>query len=79
MDVPRSSTRFELRGATQPKEAPVTISTTCKGCGVELVAEDEDALVGVVQSHLAEAHASGHRPSREQVLSVIRARASRES
>jgi predicted small metal-binding protein len=56
----------------------MTISTTCKGCGVELVATDEDELVSKVQAHLAEAHPGGHRPSREQVLSVIRARDARE-
>jgi hypothetical protein len=33
----------------------MTISTTCKGCGVELTAEDEDELVSAVQAHLAEA------------------------
>ena len=57
----------------------MTISTTCKGCGVELTAEDEDELVSAVQAHLAEAHPGGHSPSREQVLSVIRARGASES
>ena len=52
----------------------MTISTTCKGCGLELTANDEDELVSEVQAHLAEAHPGGHAPSREQVLSVIRAR-----
>jgi len=52
----------------------MTISTTCKGCGLELSAEDEDELVPMVQAHIAEAHAGGHRPSEEQVRSVIRAR-----
>jgi uncharacterized protein DUF1059 len=52
----------------------VSISTTCKGCGVVLTAEDEDALVSEVQAHLAEAHPGRHSPSREQVLSVIRSR-----
>jgi len=56
----------------------MTISTTCKGCGLELSAPDEDALVSKVQAHLAEAHSGGHTPSREQVLSVIRARDTRE-
>jgi len=56
----------------------VTISTTCKGCGVVLTAEDEDSLVSAVQAHLAEAHPGGHSPSREQVLSVIRARNANE-
>jgi hypothetical protein len=52
----------------------VSISTTCKGCGVVLTAEDEDALVAEVQAHLAEAHPGGHSPSRDQVLAVIRSR-----
>jgi predicted small metal-binding protein len=52
----------------------VSISTTCKGCGLVLTADDEDALVSKVQAHLAEAHPGGHSPSRDQVLSVIRAR-----
>jgi hypothetical protein len=52
----------------------VSISTTCKGCGVVLTAEDEDALVAGVQAHLAEAHPGGHSPSRDQVLAVIRSR-----
>jgi len=57
----------------------MTISTTCKGCGLELSAADEDALVLEVQAHVAAAHAKGHTPSREQVLAVIRARGTRES
>ena len=57
----------------------MTISTTCKGCGLELTAQDEDQLVGAVQAHVAEVHASGHTPSREQILAVIRARGTRES
>lgn len=57
----------------------VTISTTCKGCGLELTAKDEDQLVGAVQAHVAEVHATGHTPSREQILAVIRARGTRES
>ncbi|MEA2217885.1 MAG: hypothetical protein QOJ35_511 [Solirubrobacteraceae bacterium] len=56
----------------------MTISTTCKGCGVELTAADEDALVSELQAHLAEAHPGGHRPSHEQVLSVIRSRGTPE-
>jgi len=57
----------------------MAISTTCKGCGLELTAEDEDALVSAVQAHLAEAHPGGHSPSPDQVRAVIRARAARES
>jgi predicted small metal-binding protein len=57
----------------------MTISTTCKGCGVELTAKDEDELVSAVQAHIAELHSAGHTPSRDQVLSVIRARGTRES
>jgi predicted small metal-binding protein len=43
-------------------------STVCKGCSLELSAQTEEELVLVVQQHVAEAHAAGHRPSREQVL-----------
>lgn len=57
----------------------MSISTTCKACGLELAAKDENELVSEVQAHLAEAHPGSHRPSREQVLSVIRARGARES
>ncbi len=57
----------------------MSISTTCKGCGVVLTADDEDALVSAVQAHLAETHPGGHSPSREQVLAVIRARNANES
>jgi hypothetical protein len=53
----------------------MTISTTCKGWGIEITGEDEDDLVAQVQRHLAAVHPSGHSPSREQVLAVIRARA----
>jgi predicted small metal-binding protein len=54
--------------------ADVTVSTKCKGCGVELTADDEEQLVEMVQAHLVDAHPGGHRPSREQVLAVIRTR-----
>ncbi len=57
----------------------MSISTTCKGCGVVLTADDDDALVSAVQAHLAETHPGGHSPSREQVLAVIRARNVNES
>jgi len=39
-----------------------------------LEAEGEDELVTILQTHIAEAHASGHTPTREQVLAVIRKR-----
>ena len=55
------------------------IAITCKGCGIELTADTEDALVSAVQAHIAEAHPHGHDPSREQVLSIIRKRGTRES
>lgn len=48
------------------------ISTTCKGCGLVFEAETEDELVTQVQAHIADAHAHGHTPTREQVLDVIR-------
>ena len=51
-----------------------TITTVCKGCGIEFTGKDEDDLVRQVQAHIAEAHPTGHAPSREQVLAVIRAR-----
>jgi hypothetical protein len=57
----------------------MTITTTCKGRGAELAASNEEELVSVVQAHLIEAHPGDHSPSREQVLSVIRARGTRES
>ena len=50
------------------------VSTTCKACGVEFVADDEDGLVTQVQAHIAEAHDRGHSPTREQILAVIRRR-----
>lgn len=50
------------------------LTTTCKGCGIEMVADDEEHLVSAVQEHLADAHGGAHRPSREQVLAVIRKR-----
>ena len=56
----------------------MSVSTTCKGCGVALTADDEDALVTKVQAHLAEAHPGGHSPSREQVLAVLRTRDANE-
>ena len=57
----------------------MTISTTCNGCELELIAEDEDELILQVQAHLAEAPAGGHSPSHEQVRAVIRARGIRGS
>jgi hypothetical protein len=50
------------------------LTITCKGCGAELSAEDEEALVTEVQAHLAAAHPRGHEPSREQILAIIRRR-----
>ncbi len=50
------------------------VSTRCKGCGIDLEAEGEDELVTIVQAHIAEAHARGHTPTRDQVLAVIRKR-----
>ncbi len=32
----------------------MTVSTTCKGCGLELTADDENELISEVQVHLAE-------------------------
>ena len=52
----------------------MTVTTKCKGCGVEFTADDEEELVEMVRAHLVDAHPSGHSPSREQVLAVIRAR-----
>ncbi len=52
----------------------MAVTTLCKGCAAELRAETEDELVLEVQRHVAQAHAAGHSPSREQVLKVIRAR-----
>ena len=57
----------------------MALSTTCKGCGLELKGNTEDELVAAVQEHIADAHAHGHTPSREQVLEVIRGRQSRDS
>ena len=52
----------------------MSVSTTCKGCGLEFVGKDEEDLVTQVQVHIAEAHAHGHAPSRDQVREVIRKR-----
>jgi predicted small metal-binding protein len=52
----------------------MSVSTTCKGCGLEFVGKDEEDLVTQVQAHIAEAHAHGHAPSRDQVREVIRKR-----
>jgi predicted small metal-binding protein len=56
----------------------MTISTICKACGTELHGADEGELVTAVQQHIAEAHDRGHRPSREQILAVIRRRLGHE-
>lgn len=55
------------------------VTVTCKGCGVELSAETEEELVSEVQTHIADAHPHGHEPSREQVLSIIRKRGTRQA
>ena len=55
------------------------LTTTCKGCGIELSGATEDELVSAVLAHLETAHAKGHEPSREQVLSIIRKRGVHES
>ena len=57
----------------------MSVSTTCKGCGLEFVGKDEEDLVTQVQAHIAAAHAHGHAPSREQVREVIRRRSARTS
>lgn len=57
----------------------MTVSTTCRGCGVEITGADEEDLISKVQAHLAEAHPGGHSPSREQVRSVLRTRAGQQS
>ena len=55
----------------------MSLTTTCKGCGIELEGVDEDDLVIQVQRHLDEVH-PGHRPTRDQIRDVIRKRADRE-
>ena len=55
------------------------LSISCKGCGIELSGETEDELVTAVQEHIAQEHARGHDPSREQVLAIIRKRGAHES
>ena len=52
----------------------MSVTTTCKGCGIEFVGKDEEDLVTQVQAHVAEAHAHAHTPSREHVREVIRKR-----
>jgi hypothetical protein len=56
----------------------MTVSTSCKGCGVEFTADDDNGLASQLAAHLAEAHPGGHTPSHEQILSVIRARRVRD-
>lgn len=56
----------------------MAVSTRCKGCGLKLEAANEDKLIDAVQRHLAEKHARGHEPSREQIRTVIRARGDHE-
>jgi predicted small metal-binding protein len=57
----------------------MSVRTTCKACGVEFTADDEDGLVTQVQAHIAEMHDRGHSPSREQILAVIRRRHGRDA
>ncbi len=45
----------------------MTLSLTCKRCGAEIAAEDEDELVTQVQIHVRD-HDPGHVPSREHIL-----------
>jgi hypothetical protein len=55
----------------------MSVTTTCKGCGLKFVGKDEEDLVTQVQAHIAEAHAHGHTPSRDQVREVVRKRRAR--
>jgi predicted small metal-binding protein len=57
----------------------MTVTTSCKGCGIEFTAEDEDTLATQLAAHLREAHPGGHSPSHEQILAVIRARTERQA
>jgi predicted small metal-binding protein len=50
------------------------VVTKCKGCGIELVAPDEEQLIDEVQAHIAEAHPHGHAPTRDHIRAVIRSR-----
>jgi predicted small metal-binding protein len=52
----------------------MSVSSTCKGCGLKFTAENEGGLADQVLAHITEAHASGHTPTREQVLAIIRKR-----
>jgi predicted small metal-binding protein len=52
----------------------MSITTTCKGCGMEFAAEDEDQLADKVLAHVKEVHQHGHTPTRERILTVIRKR-----
>lgn len=57
----------------------MALTTACRGCGVELTAETEDELVTLVQAHIADVHAHGHTPTREQVIAVIRSREAKKT
>lgn len=46
---------------------------------MELTAETEDELVTLVQAHIADVHAHGHTPTREQVIAVIRSREAKKT
>lgn len=50
----------------------MSVSTTCKGCGVEFTAQDGDGLADQMLEHINAAHT--HSPTREQVLAIIRKR-----
>ena len=56
----------------------MTVTTSCKGCGLQFTAEDDERLADLLVDHIAQAHAHGHAPTREQVLAVIRSRRVRE-
>jgi predicted small metal-binding protein len=60
------------------QQPPETVTTSCRGCGIEFSAPDDEGLADQVIAHIAEAHDRGHRPTVEQVLSIIRSRRDRE-
>ena len=48
----------------------MTLSMSCRHCGTEVTAEDEDKLVTQVQTH-ARSHDGGPELSREHILSRL--------
>lgn len=50
-----------------------TVAMTCRHCGTEITADDEERLVEDVQHHVS-THDAGHIPSREHVLRRLRRR-----